>query len=101
MDVSDYDGRTPLHLAAAECTKSVSHFCCTSAMSTLNRQTDGVSPPSLRLSVGSTNKWRQYSNCGLQGPATRSLVRRDNSCSVPFSIRKKKKSEIRKLDSVS
>ena len=66
-------------------TRSVSRFCCTSVTSTLNQQTgkkllflkqnrklmlifsDGVSHPSLRLSAESTNKWRQYSNCGLQG----------------------------------
>ena len=40
-------------------------------------------------------------NLYLEGPATRSLVRRDNNCSAPFSIKKKKKSEIRKLDSVN
>ena len=57
MDVSDYDGRTPLHLAAAEVkyqqsayymekmntylrgTRSASRFSCTSVMSTLNPQT--------------------------------------------------------------
>ena len=57
MDVSDYDGRTPLHLAAAEVkyqqsayymekmntylrgTRSASRFSCTSVMSTPNPQT--------------------------------------------------------------